>query len=244
MELEFIKNKVYYRIFDKTYTDSTHMYSLHKCDNDAKLAEIKKNISNAKNALDAKELLILKQVHGNNVIDAMFSHVDHQPEADGAVTDQKFLGLSALTADCVPVLFASSDGMVIGAAHCGWKGAKLDIIHKVSNLMKSKGAKEIKAIIGPAIRQKSYEVDSNYYDSFINENMQYQSLFLPSDKAKHFMFDLVGFVKMKLAQEAIECIYDVAEDTYSIPEKYPSYRRSCHQGKQYSRNILSTIIIK
>ena len=58
------------------------------------------------------------------------------------------------------------------------------------------------------------------------------------------MFDLVGFVIKKLTKENIELVHNIEEDTYSMSEKYPSYRRSCHNGEQYSQNILSTIIIR
>ena len=58
------------------------------------------------------------------------------------------------------------------------------------------------------------------------------------------MFDLVGFVIKKLQKENIELFHNMKADTYSMPEKYPSYRRSCHNGEQYSQNILSTIIIR
>jgi copper oxidase (laccase) domain-containing protein len=47
-----------------------------------------------------------------------------------------------------------------------------------------------------------------------------------------------------LQKENIELVHNMEEDTYSMPEKYPSYRRSFHDGEQYSQNILSTIIIR
>lgn len=70
------------------------------------------------------------------------------------------------TADCVPVLLASGDGKIIGAAHVGWKGAINDIIHNIVNKMIEKGAKNLAALIGPAIAQGSYEVDAEYYKAF------------------------------------------------------------------------------
>ncbi|GAB4163689.1 MAG: peptidoglycan editing factor PgeF [Rickettsiaceae bacterium] len=244
MELEFIKNKVYYKFFDKTYTSSSGIYSIHRYDDAAKLAEIQQNINNIKRDFATKDLIILKQVHGNYVLCADTADPTQQLEADAVVATKKNVALSILTADCVPVLFASSNGDVIGAAHCGWRSAKADIIHNVKNMMKNKGAKNIKAIIGPAIGQESYEVDANYYQAFVNGSAAYMDLFKPSSKNNHFMFNLVGFVARKLAYDDIELVHNVCEDTYSLPEKYPSYRRCVHQGLPYSQNILSTIIIK
>lgn len=244
MEIEFIKNKVYYRIIDRTYTNSSGIYNLHKYTDAVKLAQVKQNIDNIKTDLKASDLFIMNQVHGNTVVVVDNIDFKKQPEADASITTQKNIALGVLTADCVPVLFASDNGAVIGAAHCGWKSAKANIIANVQRMMENKGATKIKAIIGPAIAQKSYEVDANYCHDFISEGDDIRELFQPSNKENHFMFDLVGFVIKKLKKENIELVHNMQEDTYSTPEKYPSYRRSFHEGTQYSQNILSTIIIR
>ncbi len=217
---------------------------MHKYADAVKLAQVRQNIDNIKADLNANDLFLMNQVHGNNVIVADNIDFKKQPEADASITAQKNIALGVLTADCIPVLFASDDGIVVGAAHCGWRSAKLNIITNVRKMMENKGATKIKAIIGPAIAQKSYEVDSRYYHDFVSEGNDIKELFRPSHRENHFMFDLVGFVIKKLQKENIELVHNIGEDTYSMPEKYPSYRRSCHNGKQYSQNILSTIIIR
>jgi YfiH family protein len=244
MELELIKDKVYYKIFDRTYTASSGIYSKHKHKDAAKLAKIQQNIDNIKTECKAKELVILKQVHGNSVICADTTDCEQQLEADGSVTKRKNIALSVLTADCVPVLFASADGQVIGAAHCGWKSAKSDLIKQVSLMMKSKNATNIKAIIGPSIQQKSYEVSADYYHDFVSDEAACKHLFIASSRENHYMFDLIGYVKHKLEQENIELFLHIDDHTYSMPEKYPSYRRSVHSEEAYTHNILSTIMIK
>ena len=244
MEIEFIKNKVYYKIIDKTYTNSSGIYSLHKYTDAVKLAQVQQNIDNIKAELNADNLFLMDQVHGNTVVVADNIDLKKQPEADASITAQKNIALGVLTADCIPVLFASDDGTVIGAAHCGWRSAKLNIITNVRKMMESRGVTKIKAIIGPAIAQKSYEVDGKYYHDFVSESDDIKELFRPSHRENHFMFDLVGFVIKKLQKENIELVHNMEEDTYSMPEKYPSYRRSFHDGEQYSQNILSTIIIR
>ena len=244
MELEFIKNKVYYKIFDRTYTASSGIYSKHKYTDAAKLAEVQQNIDHIKSKYSAKELIILKQVHGSEVICTDSIDHQHQLEADGSVTTKKNIALSVLTADCVPVLFASANGNVIGAAHCGWKGAKANLITEIRKMMVNKGAKNIKAVIGPSIQQKSYEVDKNYYQDFINNDSACKNLFIPSNNKDRYMFSLSGYVKQKLEQENIELLLHIDDDTYSMPEKYPSYRRSTHGKETYSQNILSTIIMR
>lgn len=244
MELEFIKDKVYYKIFDRTYTASTGVYSKYKHKDAVKLAEIQQNIDNIKSEYLANELVVLKQVHGNDVI--LIDNIDPscEYEADGSVTNRQNTALSILTADCVPVLFASEDGSVIGAAHCGWKSAKANLVKNVHMAMKQAGATNVKAIIGPSIAQESYEVDAKYYDNFVSDDPSCKDLFIKSKNQNRYMFDLSGYVKRKLEEENITLFLHINEDTYALTEKYPSYRRSTHGKDVYNQNILSTIIIR
>ena len=184
-------------------------------------------------------------MHSNIVLDAdILNNYDANFEADGIVATEKDLAICVLTADCVPVLIASTDGNVIGVAHCGWRGAKNNIVKALVDMMQSKGAHVMKALIGPAIQQASYEVDANYYGSFIDEDSAFSRFFKPSKNKEHYVFDLPKFVEHKLAEAGVEQIENMHADTYSAPEKYPSYRRDCHQGKAYKENILSALIIK
>jgi polyphenol oxidase len=244
MEIEFIKDKVYYKIFDRTYAASSGKYSKDKATSAAILAEIEKNIDHIKNKYEAKELVILKQVHGNNIVDANDINYQVHQEGDGSVATRKNIALGILTADCVPVLLASIDGSVIGAAHCGWKSAKNNIVSKLCDKMRQHGAGKIKAIIGPAIQQKSYEVSEEYYENFIYDDEMYKRFFIHSKRQDHYMFDLPGYVKLKLEQENIDISIVIGDDTYEIEEKYPSFRRSVHKNQPYNQNILSTIIIR
>src|SRR5690625_4421079 len=72
-----------------------------------------------------RPVIWLNQVHGTAVHDA---DTDIQPvhdgsrvpvKADAAVTTRSDRALAIMVADCLPVLFASTDGRVIGAAHAG-----------------------------------------------------------------------------------------------------------------------------
>jgi polyphenol oxidase len=244
MEIEFIKDKVYYKIFDRTYTASSGKYSKHKSNDAVILAEVQKNIDNIQAEHKADGLVILKQVHGNKVILADDKNCENQEEADGSVTTNHNIALGILTADCVPVLLASSDGSVIGAAHCGWKSAKANILKTLHAMMLSKGAKEVKALIAPSIQQKSYEVDENYYLNFIKDDADCKQFFIKSNNENHYMFDLPGYVKNKLDKENIEVLVNINDDTYELEDKYPSFRRCTHRNEQYNQNILSTIIIR
>ncbi len=241
MKYELIKDKVYYRFFDKTDKVSTGIYNIYNCDDDTKISEAKQNIVNVKEFMQAEDIFLLKQVHGNEVV--LYNRSENIFEADASITNQKNIILAIKTADCVPVLLASEVG-IIGAAHCGWRSSKLDIIKKTVKIMQDMGVKDIKCVIGPAIFQQSYEVNIDFYNNFMLESNNNRNFFIDSINENHFMFDLIAYVKMKLDKENVEIIHHLAEDTYQIPEKYPSYRWSTHQQKPYTQNILGAIIIR
>lgn len=243
---ELIPNRVYYRIFDKTNQESTHIYSKHLFEDGAKKAEVQSNIEAIKNSLAASELLILQQVHGTEIIDTdQITDFSQQAIGDGAITTKTGVALAVQTADCVPLLLASHNMDIIGAAHCGWKGSKAGIVSALIRKMRERGADTLKAVIGPAIQQSSYEVDQEYYHTFFEAHIDYQHFFIPSQRQGHYMFNLPKFVELQLQNNDITDITNLEEDTYSMPDKYPSYRRNCHQGLGRSRhNILSTILIK
>ncbi len=221
------------------------MYGKYKTNDATKLASIEKNIKAVMQEFSSKNILVLNQVHSNVIIDAdSLSIYDAEYAADGIVTTKKDLVICALTADCAPVLLASEDGSVAGIAHAGWRGAKDNIIKMLIDKMQEKGAKHIKALIGPAIQQLSYEVDTDYYKIFIEEDLAFSKFFIPSINEGHYMFDLPKFVEHKLAEAGVSQIENMNLDTYLSSDKYPSYRRDCHEGKTYRENILSALIIR
>lgn len=240
---QFINDKVYYKIFDKSFKQSTHIYNKrNKINQLVTEEEIKKNKQLVIDHFTANDILLLHQVHGNKIIDTDLA-VDFNLQADGAVTTKPGLILAIQTADCVPILLSSDNGSVIGAAHCGWRGAKANIIDNLVTLMKQKKARNIKALIGPSIQQSSYEVDHEYRSSFVKENIENALFFTGSTRPHHYLFDLPGYVELKLKQAGVENITRNIDDTYLMFEKYPSYRRSCHSEEKYNQNILSTIMI-
>ncbi len=243
---EFVKNKVYYKIFDKSFKQSSHVYSKkNKSGVSNNLEIVQNNRLAVVKHYSAEDIVILQQVHGTQVVDAdLITDNDIDPEADGVVTTKKNLVLAIQTADCAPVFFSSKDGTVIGAAHCGWRGAKAGVINNVVKLMQKKGATNIKALIGPTIQQYSYEVDQEYYDNFTNQQPNYSRFFIRSSKKGHYMFDLPDYVDFQLEKAGIKDMTIIVEDTYSRPERYISYRRCYHTGELYNTTILSSIVIK
>jgi len=169
----------------------------------------------------------------------------HPPKADAMVTDRPGFALGILTADCTPVLFASADGSVIGAAHAGWKGAISGVLESTLQAMERLGARRegIHAAIGPTISQASYEVGPEFREKFVAADPSNVSFFLPSPKEAHFMFDLPGYVRSRLEEAGVASVSDVATCTYADESRYFSYRRTTHRGEpDYGRQISAIAI--
>ncbi|KJV57072.1 multi-copper polyphenol oxidoreductase laccase family protein [Orientia chuto str. Dubai] len=237
---DLIPDNISYKFFDKSFIHSSGVYLLSPQNN--KTIDSKQVANNKQlviNYFAAKELIVLNQKHSNSVYYAK-SYSDYAPIADAIVTDLPQLILGIQTADCVPVLLFADNGTMIGAAHCGWRGAKANIIRNIISLMRNlNNMINIKSIIGPAIQQNSYEVDEHFYNTFMQESNNYQYLFKRLEFNNKFLFNLVGFVQDKLLEENVEIVKVYQDDTYSLPELYPSYRRDHH----INYHILSTIVM-
>lgn len=164
---------------------------------------------------------------------------DTRPRADAIVTRTEGIAIGVTAADCGPILFADAGARVIGAAHAGWKGALTGVVESTIGAMETLGADRggIVAAIGPLIRQHSYEVGGEFVERFLDADGENRSFFIPSVRDGHAMFDLAGFIRMRLENAGVLMIDDIGVDTYSDPRFY-SYRRSVHQNEpDYGRHV-------
>ena len=167
-----------------------------------------------------------------------------RPKADAIVTRAEGLAIGVTAADCGPILFVDPNARVIGAAHAGWKGALTGILESTVDAMEKLGAERggIVAAIGPLIRQPSYEVGSEFVERFIEQDADNAMYFLPAVREGHSMFDLAGFIRMRLENAGVLMIDDLGVDTYS-DERFYSYRRSVHRDEpDYGRHVHAIIL--
>lgn len=191
-------------------------------------------------------LQTLRQIHSATcvTIDAPYT-IDSRPEADALATATSGIILGILTADCVPVLLHDPHARVIGAAHAGWKGAFAGVVQNTVAAMQALGAQtsQIQATIGPAIEQKSYEVDAAFRQQFVEQNSNLSSLFVPSKQrlSSHYQFDLKGFVALQCTSLSID-VNIMPHDTYSSDEFF-SFRQTTHANKpDYGRHISAIML--
>lgn len=117
-----------------------------------------KSLSERRRAVVDREWVWIDQVHGSDVIVATASNLDDVRGAtgDSLVTSEASLVLTVQTADCLPAVFHSAEG-VIGVAHAGWRGMASGVIERTADVMRSLGATEIIIEAGPSIGPECYE---------------------------------------------------------------------------------------
>ena len=205
---------------------------------------IRDNRERIRGAMGADKLLSCFQVHSAKVV-TVTEPWHTRPQADAMVTDVAGLALCILSADCVPVLFADETIDVVGAAHAGWKGALAGVCDATIDAMEALGAKRehIRAAIGPAIQQESYEVGPEFRDTFVGEHEWTDRLFKAGrDDRSHF--DLTGYVETMLKHAGLNSVENLGHDTCAMQEDYFSNRRRNHLGEaDYGRNG-SVIMLK
>lgn len=186
-----------------------------------------------------EHFLTLHQIHSPNVVVAEGPWNGARPKADAIVTRAEGLAIGVTTADCGPILFADPAARVIGGAHAGWKGALTGVLESTIAAMEKLGAGRgsIVAAVGPLIRQHSYEVGGEFVERFLEADAEYARFFLPGERDGHSMFDLAGFIRMRLENAGVLMIDDLGIDTYSDPRCF-SYRRSVHRKEaDYGRHV-------
>ena len=205
-------------------------------------AAIAENRARVQNALKAEHLISLSQIHSDTVIIAKDNSVSGL-EADGLVTNVPGLALSALSADCGPVLLADSKAGVIGACHAGWRGALSGIVESIVATMCELGAapENMSAVLGPCIGPKNYEVGDVFKAEFCEMDADYARFFhIPEGKKAHF--DLPAFILSRLDVMGINADW-TGHCTYAHAEDYFSYRRNTHAGiRAYGRNLSAIVL--
>jgi YfiH family protein len=109
----------------------------------------------------------MNQVHGDSVL--VIDSVDAQtPTCDGLITTKPNLQLAVMVADCIPLLLVSKEA--VGAIHVGRAGLVNRIALKAIQVMRTAGAIDIHAILGPSICGSCYEVPFEMQQEVMQEH--------------------------------------------------------------------------
>jgi YfiH family protein len=213
-------------------------------DDPAKVAENRRRMAEHL-GVSPGHLITAFQVHSPDVAVASAPwDTASRPRADAIVTSTEGLAIGITAADCGPILLVDPRVRVIGAAHAGWRGALSGIIESTVAAMEKLGADRanILAAIGLLIRQSSYEVGNEFVERFIEADAHNSVFFLPAAREGHAMFDLAGFIRIRLENAGVLLIDDVGIDTYA-DQHFFSYRRSVHRKEaDYGRHVHAIVL--
>lgn len=169
----------------------------------------------------------LEQVHGTDV--AVGAALATRPCADAGVTRQPDTVLAILTADCLPVVLASDDGQVLGAAHAGWRSLLGGVIENTVAAMARSGL-ELRAWLGPAIGPSAFEIGEDVYDAFVAENAASVRHFAAT-RPGHWHADLAALARDRLARCGVRLVSGGRWCTFQERERFFSYRRDGQCGR-------------
>jgi YfiH family protein len=170
------------------------------------------------------------QVHGVRCIEVTTETQSDTQEADACFTRLLHQPIGILTADCLPVLFASSDQ--VACAHAGWRGLVGGVIE--TTLATFDEPSRVSCWLGPAIGPSQFEVGPEVIDAFLTKHSQWRRFLKASAKPGHGYLDLQSLAADILQQAGVPEIHRLDACTVNDPTAWYSYRRDRVTGRMAS----------
>lgn len=164
---------------------------------------------------DLAALVLARQVHGAEVLEAPTGSSGTLGRGDGLVARVPGPVLGLLTADCAPIVVAGDSGVAV--LHGGWRGLVAGIVER--GLAALAGAR--RAWVGPAIRACCYEVGPEVVEEFRRRG-------LPVSGPRRV--DPAVAAATVLADAGLEVV--VSDVCTACDPSYFSYRRDGTTGRQ------------
>lgn len=209
----------------------------------------------------------VKQVHGDNVLttdpakalpkpDSDPNENGGLPEADGLLTKAPGEAVWVASADCAPVLIASTVTGKVAAVHSGWRGTAAAIvpqaIARFQQLFPETSLDSMRIAIGPGIAGEVYQVSTEVAAKVCAtiappEISQSSAILewalslseppvLPDSEPERLRLDVRRTIAMQLFQMGIkaEQVAIAPYCTYQTPDRFFSYRREHLKQIQWS----------
>lgn len=171
----------------------------------------------------------LHQVHGVEVVRVDAVDATNEPTADAAVTDRAGVALAILTADCLPVVFATDDGRTIAAAHAGWRGLVDGVLENTVAAMQAT-PESVMAWLGPAAGPQSYEIGEEVHAAFVDRDARAMQAFTPT-RPGHWRVDLYALARLRLGDAGVKRVHGGGLCTIADAERFYSHRRDATTGR-------------
>ena len=177
----------------------------------------------------------LDQLHSSRVVEATNLPGQLQ-QADASFTSVAGVVCAVMTADCLPLLVCSKDGLSVAAIHAGWRGLLAGVISNKVLALKNTvvtscvNNKDFLVWLGPAIGPSCFEIGSEVRDAFLKKSIDYASAFkeLGNDK---WLADIYQLARIELFALGVDDVYGGALCTFTESDRFYSYRRDSQTGR-------------
>jgi YfiH family protein len=135
------------------------------------------------------------------------------------------------------VLFSPSEGLVVGAAHAGWRGLCDGVLEntvaKMLELAHESAAKDVIAWMGPASGPESFEVGEDVVGRFQEVGLHdISKSFLPiANKPGKYLADIYQLARDRLRAVGVNAVFGGGVCTVKDQERFFSYRRDGITGR-------------
>lgn len=176
--------------------------------------------------------VFLNQIHSTRVLELPYSGNDFN--ADASYSNQPNQVCLVMTADCLPVLFASKNGNEVAAAHAGWRGLCDGILEETVAKFQCPH-NDIIAWFGAAIGPTAFQVGQEVVEQFMAWDNQAELAFTidPNSEGK-YLGNLYQLATQRLNKLGITQISGGDRCTYTEKDHFFSYRRDGKTGRMAS----------
>ena len=160
---------------------------------------------------------------------------------DALITNIKHVCIGVSTADCIPIIIYDPEHHAAGVVHSGWRGTVANITGGVVTSMQMAYHSKpelLKAVIGPGISLKNFEVGDEVYEAFANEGFDMDAI---SKKYEKWHIDLPECNRLQLMAQGLSANHIAVSPvcTYKQSDSFFSARRlGINSGRIYTGIIL------
>jgi len=154
------------------------------------------------------------------------------PAADASTAITPGVVCCVTVADCLPVLLADRSGLVVAAAHAGWRGLAAGVIQATVTAMRRRapGIGTIDAFLGPSIGPAAFEVGAEVLGAISATLPGAEGAFMRLADGK-FLADLPALARQALAQVGVHSVLGGRWCTFRDPARFYSFRRDRVTGR-------------
>jgi len=134
--------------------------------------------------INSCDLISPVQTHSAN-IETIQSDKNNYPDTDGLILTNNKQAIFLNFADCVPIILFDEEKNIAAISHAGWRGTAQKIAPKtIKKMINESGcsAKNITAVIGPAISKCCYDIGKDVYEQLKSTVNNTENLFKIEEK--------------------------------------------------------------